>query len=128
MASVRRLVGFHVLAVEDAAVPHQPPKIERYDDSLFVVLRTLWYVDAPRYRMGKTMRDRWSLAPAAARILTSRWSSMWRAPRVRRTTPSRRPRRDVGHGVAFTAFDEPGPALVQSAVALVSADFACRRG
>jgi hypothetical protein len=45
MASVRHLFGFHELAIEDAGAPHQRPKIERYDDSLFVVLRTLWYVD-----------------------------------------------------------------------------------
>lgn len=45
MASVRDLFGFHELAIEDAGAPHQRPKIERYDDSLFVVLRTLWYVD-----------------------------------------------------------------------------------
>jgi magnesium transporter len=45
MASVRRLFGFHLLAIEDAGIPHQRPKVERYDDSLFVVLRTLWYVD-----------------------------------------------------------------------------------
>jgi transposase len=85
-----------------------------------LLVEAAWHHRA-RYRIGKTMRDRWSLAPAAARILTAMWSSMWRVPRVRRTTLSRRPRRDVGHGLAFTAFDEPDPALVQSVVALVSA-------
>jgi magnesium transporter len=35
----------HPLAVEDALTAHQRPKLERYDDSLFVVLKTLWYVD-----------------------------------------------------------------------------------
>jgi magnesium transporter len=33
------------LAVEDAVVAHQRPKLEQYDDSLFLVLKTLWYVD-----------------------------------------------------------------------------------
>ena len=32
--------GLHDLAIEDALAAHQRPKIERYDDSLFVVLRT----------------------------------------------------------------------------------------
>lgn len=32
--------GLHDLAIEDALRAHQRPKLERYDDSLFVVLRT----------------------------------------------------------------------------------------
>ena len=38
--------GLHPLAVEDAVKAHQRPKLERYDDTLFLVLKTLWYVDA----------------------------------------------------------------------------------
>jgi len=38
--------GLHPLAVEDALKAHQRPKLERYDDSLFLTLKTLWYVDA----------------------------------------------------------------------------------
>lgn len=37
--------ALHELAVEDAIVAHQRPKLERYDDTLFVVLRAAWYVD-----------------------------------------------------------------------------------
>jgi magnesium transporter len=37
--------GLHPLAVEDALNAHQRPKLDRYDDSLFLTLRTLWYVD-----------------------------------------------------------------------------------
>ncbi len=37
--------GLHGLAVEDAIVAHQRPKIERYDDTLFVVLRAARYLD-----------------------------------------------------------------------------------
>jgi len=37
--------GLHPLAVEDAFKAHQRPKLERYEDSLFLVLKTLWYVD-----------------------------------------------------------------------------------
>ncbi|HEY3001480.1 MAG TPA: magnesium/cobalt transporter CorA [Kribbellaceae bacterium] len=46
LARVQRLFDLHPLAVEDALKPHQRPKVERYDESLVVVLRTLWYVDA----------------------------------------------------------------------------------
>ncbi|HSR24560.1 MAG TPA: CorA family divalent cation transporter, partial [Candidatus Eisenbacteria bacterium] len=38
--------GLHELAVEDAIVAHQRPKLERYDDTLFVVLRSARYLDA----------------------------------------------------------------------------------
>jgi magnesium transporter len=38
--------GLHPLAVEDALKAHQRPKLERYDESLFLTLKTLWYVDA----------------------------------------------------------------------------------
>jgi magnesium transporter len=38
--------GLHRLALEDAANSRQRPKIERYDDMLFLALRTLAYVDS----------------------------------------------------------------------------------
>jgi magnesium transporter len=38
--SVRREFVLHELAVEDAITAHQRPKLEVYDDSLFVVLKT----------------------------------------------------------------------------------------
>jgi magnesium transporter len=37
--------GLHELAVEDAIVAHQRPKVERYGDTLFVVLRAARYLD-----------------------------------------------------------------------------------
>ena len=39
--------GLHDLAIEDALTAHQRPKIERYDNSLFVVLRTA-QIEEPR--------------------------------------------------------------------------------
>ncbi|MCW2737233.1 magnesium/cobalt transporter CorA [Nocardioides sp.] len=36
----------HPLAVEDAGDSHQRPKLEHYGQTLFLVLKTLWYVDA----------------------------------------------------------------------------------
>jgi magnesium/cobalt transport protein CorA len=35
----------HPLASEDAVTAHQRPKLERYDDTLFMVLKTLTYID-----------------------------------------------------------------------------------
>jgi magnesium transporter len=45
-ASVREEFGLHELAVEDAIQAHQRPKLEVYDDTLFVVLRSARYLDA----------------------------------------------------------------------------------
>src|SRR5664280_629480 len=39
--------SLHPLAVEDAIHAHQRPKLEQYDDSLFVVLKTAAYHEAP---------------------------------------------------------------------------------
>ncbi|MGN6250214.1 MAG: magnesium/cobalt transporter CorA [Marmoricola sp.] len=46
LEAVADLYDLHPLAVEDALRAHQRPKLERYDDSLFMALKTLWYVDA----------------------------------------------------------------------------------
>ena len=46
LSDVARAFGLHPLAVEDALKAHQRPKLERYEDSLFLTLKTLWYVDA----------------------------------------------------------------------------------
>jgi len=42
---VRDELQLHPLAAEDAVSAHQRPKIERYDDTLFVVVKTLSYID-----------------------------------------------------------------------------------
>jgi magnesium transporter len=46
LGEVADAFGLHPLPVEDALKAHQRPKLERYDDSLFLILKTLWYVDA----------------------------------------------------------------------------------
>jgi magnesium transporter len=45
MAHVGDLLDLHGLAVEDACKGHQRPKVEPYEDMLFLVVKTLWYVD-----------------------------------------------------------------------------------
>jgi magnesium transporter len=45
LTSVAREFGLHQLAVEDAVEAHQRPKIERYDGTLFVVLKPARYLD-----------------------------------------------------------------------------------
>ncbi|AWV49012.1 membrane transporter [Mycobacterium leprae Kyoto-2] len=44
MHNVADVFGLHPLAVEDAVHAHQRPKLERYDDTLFLVLKTVNYV------------------------------------------------------------------------------------
>jgi magnesium transporter len=46
LSTVEQEFGLHPLAVEDAFTAHQRPKLERYEDTLFLTLKTLWYVDA----------------------------------------------------------------------------------
>ncbi len=43
--AVQRELGLHPLAVEDAMHAHQRPKVDRFDDSVFVVLKTASYDD-----------------------------------------------------------------------------------
>jgi magnesium transporter len=44
MQEVGGVFGLHPLAVEDAVHAHQRPKLERYDETLFLVLKTVNYV------------------------------------------------------------------------------------
>jgi magnesium transporter len=45
LATVEEEFGLHPLAVEDAFNAHQRPKLERYEHTLFLTLKSLWYVD-----------------------------------------------------------------------------------
>jgi magnesium transporter len=45
LAAVAAEFGLHPLAVEDALHAHQRPKVDVYDDSVFLVLKTVRYVD-----------------------------------------------------------------------------------
>ena len=47
LRAVAEEFGLHALAVEDALKGHQRPKLERFGDVLFVVLRSARYLDAP---------------------------------------------------------------------------------
>jgi magnesium transporter len=46
LATVEEEFGLHPLAVEDAFLAHQRPKLERYEHTLFLTVKSLWYVDA----------------------------------------------------------------------------------
>lgn len=46
LASLAGEFGLHELAIEDAVQAHQRPKLERYGETLFVVLRSARYLDA----------------------------------------------------------------------------------
>ena len=54
--AVRREFDLHELAVEDAVEAHQRPKLEVYGETLFVVLKTVRYVDSEEViRSGQIM-------------------------------------------------------------------------
>jgi magnesium transporter len=48
LAGLAERLKLHPLAVEDAVVAHQRPKLERYDNSLFAVVKTVHYNDDGR--------------------------------------------------------------------------------
>ncbi|RBY86233.1 magnesium and cobalt transport protein CorA [Blastococcus sp. TF02A-26] len=48
LESIADRYGLHPLAVEDAVFAHQRPKLERYDEDLFMVLKTATYVEHDR--------------------------------------------------------------------------------
>ena len=45
LGTIAETYGLHPLAVEDAVYAHQRPKLEQYDDGLFMVLKTTTYVE-----------------------------------------------------------------------------------
>jgi len=45
LEDIAKAFGLHPLAVEDAVVAHQRPKLELYEGNLFLTVKTLWYVD-----------------------------------------------------------------------------------
>jgi magnesium transporter len=53
--SVRREFGLHELAVEDAMKGHQRPKLEVYDETLFVVLKTARYYEPDTLEFGEIL-------------------------------------------------------------------------
>lgn len=53
LARVQVQFGLHDLAIEDAARPHQAPKLEQYGDDAFIVARTAQMVDG-RIAFGET--------------------------------------------------------------------------
>jgi magnesium transporter len=57
LQSVQHQFGLHDLAVEDAHKAHQRPKLEQYQDSLFVVIRTAQFAagdESRRLELGET--------------------------------------------------------------------------
>lgn len=57
-ADIAEEFGLHPLAVEDAVQAHQRPKMERYDDSLFTVFKTVHYVNRVVTSRGGTEVER----------------------------------------------------------------------
>ena len=54
LQKVQRALGLHDLAIEDAHTAHQRPKLEQYEQSLFVVLRTVQRSGTGELEFGET--------------------------------------------------------------------------
>ncbi len=53
--AVRKELGLHPLAIDDAAYGHQRPKLEDYGDNIFVVLKTVTYAKPAEVVLGEIM-------------------------------------------------------------------------
>ncbi|WP_106403616.1 magnesium and cobalt transport protein CorA [Actinocorallia populi] len=53
--TVRKDLGLHPLAIDDAAYGHQRPKLEDYGDNIFVVLKTATYAKPAEVVIGEIM-------------------------------------------------------------------------
>jgi magnesium transporter len=72
LRKVQQQFGLHDLAIEDAYNAHQRPKLEEYEGSLFVVLRTVSRIESPRHlEFGET-----HLFVGANYVITVRHGSM----------------------------------------------------
>jgi magnesium Mg(2+) and cobalt Co(2+) transport protein (corA) len=54
MQTLQEEFGLHELAIEDALVAHQRPKIEQYGESVFIVVKTAHLDDQQRISFGET--------------------------------------------------------------------------
>ncbi|MFZ4215409.1 magnesium and cobalt transport protein CorA, partial [Pantoea endophytica] len=54
MQTLQQEFSLHELAIEDALVAHQRPKIEQYGDSVFIVVKTAHMDDMQRITFGET--------------------------------------------------------------------------
>ena len=82
-AVVAELFGLHELAVEDAVHAHQRPKMDRYDNSLFLVLKTVSYVEHEPVALAREIVETGEIMVFLGR-------------RLHRHRPARRPHRLAG--------------------------------
>ncbi len=109
---VRNELGLHELAVEDAVHAHQRPKLEVYDEDLFVVLKTARYDDvAERVEFAELQ-----LFVGARYVVTVRYGQASALATVRSTIERHRDRMRCGpmavlHAVIDRVVDDYVPVL-----------------
>ena len=108
MQAVADVFGLHELAVEDAVHAHQRPKLERYDNTLFLVLKTVKYVEHESVAKAREIVETGEIMIFVGR-------------RLRGDGPARRARR-AGQGAQATSTPHPrscklGPYAVMHAIA-----------
>lgn len=87
MESVAEVFGLHPLAVEDAVHAHQRPKVERYDDTLFLVLKTVNYIPHETVHLAREIVETGEIMVFVARdfVITVRHGDHTGLAGVRRT-------------------------------------------
>ncbi|WNI15283.1 magnesium/cobalt transporter CorA [Actinacidiphila sp. ITFR-21] len=100
LAEIAEVFGLHPLAVEDAVRAHQRPKLERYGDTLFLVLKTIVFVEHEKLTATSEVVDTGELMIflGADFVVVVRHGSAPGLTRVRRALESRPEM--LGHGPA----------------------------
>jgi magnesium transporter len=118
LEEVAELYEFHPLAVEDALHAHQRPKLERYDGSLFVVLKTMRYVDRDEvFEFGEVM-----LFVGPDYVVTVRHGEDCDLPVIRRDLESEPARLAIGPAEVLHAIADRVVDLYEDAATCIEQD------
>ncbi len=110
--------SLHPLAVEDAVHAHQRPKLDRYGDTIFVVLKTARYVDHDEvFEFGEVM-----LFVSRDAVITVRHGAGCDLPAVRRLLEAEPERLAVGPSEVLLAIADHIVDGYEAAVASVETD------
>ena len=83
MKDLTEVFGLHPLAIEDAVSAHQRPKLERYDESLFLVLKTVNYVPHESVVLAREIVETGEIMIFVNTAACPRYASGWRPTRNR---------------------------------------------
>lgn len=93
--------GFHTLSAEDVLKPHQRPKLEEYEDHLFIVMRMMQLKDS----QFESEQVSIFLYPGLLITFQERPGDVWQPVRERLTKPESRLRKNDASYLLYTLLD-----------------------